>query len=122
MQSASRPLHRQKPAVSESMPEASNAQPAASDVEAAIASRLDDMDSLVAAGDWERIESLLKRLPQLLMRIPATERRAVTLTMRSRIERVREQVLERSNEIGNRLATLKTGQQAAASYRATSAA
>lgn len=100
---------------------ASNAHPTRSDVEAAIASRLDDMDSLVVSGDWEKIESVLKRLPQLLMQIPATERRAVTLTMRSRIEQVRERVLEHSNEVGNRLSTLKTGRQASASYRATSA-
>ena len=71
--------------------------------------------------DQQNIEVVLKRLPPLLMEIPVSQRRAVMLSVRSRVEQVRERVLERSQEVSGRLASLKTGRQATESYRATGA-
>lgn len=86
-----------------------------------VESRLQDIERLAEAGDWQKIESLLKRLPQIVARIPVSERRDVLLAARTRIERIRELAVQQSDDISARLATIKTGRQAAESYRVTSA-
>jgi hypothetical protein len=89
-------------------------------VHGVIAARLDEMDQLVEAGDWQKIEAVLKRLPQLMLHVPVSERRDVLLAARSKVEQVRERVLQQSHAVGERLSTIKTGRQAAASYQLTS--
>ena len=93
----------------------------ASDARAVIESRLDDIDRLVVAAEWEKIDAVLSRLTKLLMQVPLSQRREAMLAARSRVEQVREQVLLHSQEVSGRLASLKTGRKATESYRATGA-
>jgi len=86
-----------------------------------VEAKMREIEHLADAGDWEKIEGIVERLPDLLARIPQAERRAVTIAARDCIERVRERAIERSEEIGSKLATLKTGRRAAESYRVTGA-
>ncbi len=86
----------------------------------AISSRLDEIERHAQTGEWEKVESQVKRLPQLVARVPVSERRDILLRARTCIEALRERVTQQSHEVGERLATIKTGRQAAESYRATS--
>lgn len=84
-----------------------------------IEARLDEMDQFVESGDWQKIEAVLKRLPQLILHVPVSQRREVLLSARAKVEQVRERVLQQSHAVGERLATIKTGRRAAESYLAT---
>ena len=84
-----------------------------------IESRLADMERYADAGEWEKIESLLKRLPPLVGQVPIADRRDILLATRDTVERIRSRVIQQSDELGGRLATLKTGREATASYRET---
>ena len=86
----------------------------------AISSRLEEIEHHAQTGEWEKVESQIKRLPQLVARVPISERRDVLLRAKTCIESIRERVTQQSHEVGERLATIKTGRQAAESYRATS--
>ena len=83
--------------------------------------RLEDMERLAESGEWEKIEGLLHRLPQLIARIPVSERRPVLLVARASVERLRERAVQQSHEVSTRLATIRTGRQATESYRVTGA-
>lgn len=84
-------------------------------------SRLREMERFAESGDWGKVESLLKRLPQLITRIPISARREILLAAYTSVERLRERVVLQSNDVSTQLATIKTGRQAAESYRITSA-
>lgn len=86
-----------------------------------IESRMQEMERFAAAGDWDKIALILQRLPGLIARIPEQERRDILLAARSRVDKVHDQAIERSEEIGSQLAGLKIGQRASASYQATGA-
>lgn len=83
--------------------------------------QLAEIEGCAERGEWQETEALLKRLPQLVMQIPPSERRPLLLTARSRIETVRERVEHQTRALRGRLGTLKTGQRAAESYRAMNA-
>lgn len=86
-----------------------------------VETRLNDMERLAESGEWEKIEGGLKRLPQLISRVPLADRRDVLLAARSCIERIRERAVQQSHDTSARLTAIKTGRQAAESYRITSA-
>jgi hypothetical protein len=86
-----------------------------------IDARLQEIERLADAGEWEEIEIILHRLPGLFSRIADAKRRAILLSAQERITKVQQQALRQSDELAEKLATLKTGQRAAASYRATGA-
>lgn len=82
---------------------------------------LRDMDRLAETDEWHKIENHLKRLPQLIARVPVAERRDVVVEARATVERIRDRASQSHHDISERLATLKTGRQATETYRATSA-
>jgi len=86
-----------------------------------IETRMQEMERFAEAGDWDKIALILQRLPGLISRIPEQERRDILLAARSRVDRVHDRAIEKSEEIGSQLAGLKIGQRASASYQATGA-
>ncbi|NOX67794.1 MAG: hypothetical protein GXP15_01270 [Gammaproteobacteria bacterium] len=86
-----------------------------------IEARMQEMERFADAGEWDEIARILQSLPGLISRIPEQARRDILLAARNRVDRVHTRAIEQSEEIGSQLASLKTGQRATASYRATGA-
>ena len=84
-----------------------------------VESRMQEIERLADAGDWENIETVLRRLPGLIARIPDVERRDILLATKERVDRLHARAKEKNAEITEQLATLKIGRRAAASYQAT---
>ena len=80
-----------------------------------------DVQRFMDDGDWEKVEATVRRLRSLVVRVPMAERRDVLLAVRDAVERIRPQAVGKRDELGRRLAAIKTGRRAAESYRATSA-
>jgi len=91
------------------------------DLSEKVGARMQEMERLAAAGDWDNIALILQSLPGLIAGIPEQERRDILLAARNRVDRIHTQAIEKSEEIGSQLAGLKTGRRAAASYQATGA-
>ncbi len=86
-----------------------------------IETRLQDMEQFVESGEWDRIDRIVRGLPQLIARVPMSRRRDVVVAARASVEHIRERAAQKSHEISQRLATIRTGRKAAESYRTTSA-
>lgn len=98
-------------------PSSISASPSAAEL---IDAGLAEMEECAATGEWQQIDRILKRLPQIVLRVPLSERRDALLAARASIERLRDRVTQESRGVGDQLATLKTGRKAAESYRVTS--
>lgn len=86
-----------------------------------IEARMQEIESLVVGGDWEKIESLLHELPVLTARIPEQERRKVLQGLIAHVDQISARALAQRDEIAGQLSTIRTGRRATATYAATSA-
>ncbi len=84
-----------------------------------IETRMQEIERLADAGDWEKIELLLHGLPGLIARIPEQERRKILLDIKGHVDHISERALVHQESIGEELTTIRTGRRAAASYEAT---
>jgi len=84
-----------------------------------VESRMQEIERLADAGDWEKIENVLHRLPNLIARIPELTRGEILLATQDRVQQLQARAVARREEIITQLSTVKTGQRAAASYQAT---
>lgn len=84
-----------------------------------IETRMQEIERLADAGDWEKIELVLHGLPGLIARIPEQERRKTLLGIKNHVDHISERALVQREAIAEELTTIRTGRQAAASYEAT---
>jgi len=86
-----------------------------------IETRLQEIERLADDDEWEKIETILHRLPGLITRIPANERREVLLSVQVRVGKLHDLALLHREELAGKLGMIKTGRRASASYQATEA-
>jgi len=86
-----------------------------------IEARMQEIEWLADAGDWEKIELVLHGLPGLIARVPEQERRKILLDLKTHVDHISERALLQREEFAAQLRTIRTGRRAAASYEATSA-
>ena len=82
-------------------------------------SRMQEIERLADAGDWGKIEIILRRLPSLIGRIPELTRGEILLATQDRMQQLQARAVARREEIITQLSTIKNGKRAAASYQAT---
>ena len=84
-----------------------------------VESRMQEIERLADAGDWEKIEIVLHRLPGLIARIPEASRGEILLATQARVQQLQTRAVARREEIVTQLSTIKIGKRASASYQAT---
>lgn len=85
------------------------------------ADAMEHIVDLLSAEDWEAMPEALRGLRAFVEEVPLAQRSRVLHAALELTDRVRTEAVERRRVEAARLKTLRTGQQATASYRATAA-
>lgn len=86
-----------------------------------IEARMQEIERLADAGDWDKIEYVLHELPGLIARIPEQECRGVLLSIKAHVDQISARASAQRDEVAQQLSTIRTGRRATASYAATNA-
>ena len=75
-----------------------------------------EMETLAAAGEWERIEDIAVRLRAAVMNVPDTERRPLLLAVQRSTENVAADAQKARETVTGKLSELRRGQVAKKAY------
>ena len=80
--------------------------------------RLAAIDALVDKEDFPAVEGLVESLPDLIARIPATDRKTALVRIQTFLTSLHSRAETRSVQISSQLKSLKTGRAANSAYAA----
>lgn len=77
------------------------------------------MEAAAAAGEWDDVEELAKKLQNSILDVPERERRQVLLAARQSVQNVQLRAQEARDDIAGKLTALQRGRDMAAAYSGT---
>ena len=83
---------------------------------AVVLQMLEQMESLAGAGEWERIEEIVRRLHAALMNVPEAERRPLLLAAQRSTENVAAGAKQARQTVSDKISELRRGQVAKKAY------